>query len=92
MSYADKKEATRNQNRWISEKYDRINLTVPKGQKDVLQAYAQWHGISVNGLIGRLIEDELNRNPALLRCIMDEVERKRADRDFTLLEEEGRPE
>ena len=62
MSYADKKEATRNQNRWISEKYDRINLTVPKGQKDLIQAYAEWHGVSTNRLIWTLIKEELERN------------------------------
>ena len=40
-------------NRYISKSYDRINLTVPKGEKEVLQAHAAARGESVNGFIGR---------------------------------------
>lgn len=35
--------------------YDRINLTVPKGQKEIIKAYAEAHGESVNGFIQRAI-------------------------------------
>ena len=40
-------------NKYISKAYDRINLTVPKGQKDTIQSHAEAHGESVNGFIGR---------------------------------------
>ena len=86
MSYADKKEATRNQNRWISEKYDRINLTVPKGQKDVIQAYAEWHGVSTNKLIWTLIERELERNSDIRNRILEEFDRAKDPR-FPKMEE-----
>lgn len=42
-------------NQWISEKLDRINLTVEKGQKDIIKAHAESHGESVNAFINRAI-------------------------------------
>ena len=48
-------------NKWIAKAYDRINLTVPKGQKEVIQAAAEKHGESVNGFIWRLVQAELDR-------------------------------
>ena len=42
-------------NEWIAKGYDRINLTVPKGQKDVIQAHSEATGESVNGFINRAI-------------------------------------
>lgn len=49
------------QNDYISKAYDRINLTVPKGKKEVIQTAAQQSGESVNGFIWRLIQAELDR-------------------------------
>lgn len=49
------------QNKWIAKAYDRINLTVPKGQKERLQAHAEAHGESVNGFINRAISEALAR-------------------------------
>ena len=49
-------------NKYISKAYDRINLTVPKGQKDTIQAHAEAHGESVNGFIGRAITETMNRD------------------------------
>ena len=48
-------------NKYISKAYDRINLTVPKGQKERLQAHAEAHGESVNGFINRAISETLER-------------------------------
>ena len=47
------KASTRAQNKYIAKAYDRVNLTLPKGQKDVVQAHAQSRSESVNGFIGR---------------------------------------
>jgi hypothetical protein len=47
------------QNKWIAKTYDRINLTVPKGQKDVIQAHAAKMGESVNAFIGRAIKNQI---------------------------------
>ena len=38
-----------------------LNLTVPKGQKERLQAHAEAHGESVNGFINRAISETLER-------------------------------
>lgn len=46
-------------NEFIKQKYDRINLTVPKGQKEVIKAYAESHGKSVNAYINDLIEEDM---------------------------------
>lgn len=42
-------------NKYMAANYDRINLTVPKGRKAVIQAYAETRGESVNGFINRAI-------------------------------------
>lgn len=42
-------------NRYNNKAYDRINLTVPKGQKDIIKAYAEAHGESLNGFIQKAI-------------------------------------
>ncbi len=48
-------------NRYIGKAYDRINLTVPKGDKERIKAYADANGESVNGYINRLIEEDLKK-------------------------------
>lgn len=50
-------------NRWNEKNYDRINLTVPKGDKDKIKAHVGKTGESVNEFIKRAInktmEDDL---------------------------------
>ena len=53
---------TRAQTRYIEKAYDRINLTVPKGQKDKLKAHAEKQGESVNGFINRAIDETMERD------------------------------
>ena len=48
-------------NEWIAEKLDRINLTVPKGRKEIIKAHAAAHGESVNGFINRAINGAMER-------------------------------
>ena len=43
-------------------KYDRIQLVVPKGHKDKIKAHAQQRGESVNGFIGRAIDEPMERD------------------------------
>lgn len=50
------------QNKWIAKAYDRINLTVPKGKKDTIQAHAEAQGESVNGFINRAISETMERD------------------------------
>ena len=48
-------------NRYNEKAYDRINLTVPKGQKEAIKEYAESKGESVNGFINRLIDAEVKK-------------------------------
>jgi len=50
------------QNKWIASTYDRINLTVPKGQKETIKAHAETHGESVNAFINRAITETMERD------------------------------
>ena len=58
------KASTRAQNRYIAKAYDRVNLTLPKGQKEVIQAHATARSESVNGFIGRAISEAMERDGA----------------------------
>jgi len=58
------KASTRAQNRYIAKAYDRVNLTLPKGHKEIVQAHASAHGESVNGFIGRAISEAIERDTA----------------------------
>lgn len=50
-------------NKWIAKAYDRINLTVPKGRKEEIQAFAMVSGESVNGFINRAIGEAMGETP-----------------------------
>lgn len=53
----DKERATQYKNDFIKEKYDRLNLTFPKGKKEEYQAKAAKAGLSLNALINKLLEE-----------------------------------
>ncbi len=57
------KASTRAQNRYIAKAHDRINLTVPKGKKDIIQARAEAQGQSVNGFINAAIDEKMEKPP-----------------------------
>lgn len=46
----------------LAERYDRIQLVVPKGQKEQIKELADRHGESVNGFINRLIDEAMERD------------------------------
>ena len=48
--------------RLTAEKYDRIEITVPKGKKDEIKAHAETKGESVNGFINRAIDETVERD------------------------------
>ena len=49
-------------NKYMAANYDRINLTVPKGKKDTIQAHAIAQGESVNGFINRAIDNQISQD------------------------------
>lgn len=55
---------TEYKNNWQKENMDRINLTMPKGQKEVIKDHAAAHGESVNGFINRAISETIERDNA----------------------------
>lgn len=46
-------------NGYIARNYDRINVTIPKGQKQAVEAHAQGKGQSVNGYVNGLIRADM---------------------------------
>lgn len=60
---ATSKAQQKAQNKWIAKAYDRINLTVPKGRKEIIQAHAEANGESVNGFINRAIGEAMGESP-----------------------------
>lgn len=48
-------------NRWNAKNYFRINVTVPKGNRELIQAFAKSQNTSVNDLINQLLRRELGQ-------------------------------
>jgi hypothetical protein len=52
-------------NRKYNEKaYDRVALTVPKGQKEVIKSFAEKEGFSLNSFINEAIQEKMNKKDA----------------------------
>lgn len=50
-------------NKYMKENYDRINLTVEKGQKEKIKEHAaEYDSGSVNGFINRAIKETMERD------------------------------
>ena len=50
--------------KYMKENYDEIKVRVEKGQKDIIKAHAEARGESVNGFIGRAIDETMERDKA----------------------------
>ncbi len=59
MSEKKPKPRTQWSRRWNEQHLDRISVTVPRGLKSRIQAYAKKHDGSVNGLVARLLRAEM---------------------------------
>lgn len=51
-------------NKYVKSNYDRINVTMPKGRREVIQAHAAAQGESVNAFINRAIMEAMERDSA----------------------------
>ncbi|WP_418324843.1 hypothetical protein [Ruminococcus sp.] len=49
-------------NKYNAKAYDRINIAVPKGQKDIIKAHAERKGESINGFVNRAINETMQRD------------------------------
>lgn len=56
--------STEYKNNWQKDHVDRVNLTMPKGQKEIIKAHATSRGESVNGFINRVIAEAIEREQA----------------------------
>lgn len=59
---ATTKASQRAVNKYMKENYDRVNLTMPKGKKEEVQAHATQCGESVNAFINRAIDEAMERD------------------------------
>ena len=48
--------------KYVKANYDRMELTVPKGQKEAIKAHAEARGESVNGFVNRAIDETMERD------------------------------
>ncbi len=48
--------------KYVKANYDRIELTVPKGQKAIIKDHADKQGESVNSFVNRAIKETINRD------------------------------
>lgn len=48
--------------RYNAKAYDEIKVRVPKGKKEKIKAHADQQGESVNGFIGRAIDETMQRD------------------------------
>lgn len=48
--------------KYVREKYDRIEVKAPKGRKDEIKAHADAQGESVNAFINRAIMEAIERD------------------------------
>lgn len=58
------KAQQRSVNKYVKENYDRINVTFSKGRKDVIKAFADAQGESVNGFINRAVSAAMSGEQA----------------------------
>lgn len=61
------KAQTTASNKYNAKAYDRIALQVYKGERDIIRAYAESVGKSLNGYINDLIVSDMNKHGVKLR-------------------------
>ena len=56
---ADPVKVQKSKDRYLKEKVDRLQITVPKGQKKIIQAHAKSKGKSLNSYVVDLIHADM---------------------------------
>lgn len=51
-------------NKYVKNNYDRINVTFPKGQKEVIKAHAEAAGLSTNAYIIQAVNIAMQQDDA----------------------------
>lgn len=55
------KTSTASKQKYNEKAYDRIALNVKKGQREIIKAHAESKGMSLNGYINKLIEEDMKQ-------------------------------
>jgi len=58
------KTSAASKNKYNAKAYDRIELVVPKGKKDILKAHVEGREKSVNKFINEAIDEKIERDDA----------------------------
>lgn len=61
-------------NRYNAKAYDQLPIRVPKGRKETIEAYAKQEGISINGLVNRLLRETIGMSEEEWKCGADAEE------------------
>lgn len=56
------KASTKAQNKYIAKKYDRLNVVVLKGKKEVIKEHAASMNESVNSFVNRAIDEAIEKD------------------------------
>ena len=59
-------------NRYNEKAYDRLAITVPKGRKEDIEAFAKEQGESINGLVNVLLRNAMNKSEEAWKKTTDE--------------------
>ena len=70
MAESAGKASTKAKNKYNAANYDSLRIIVPKGKKEVIKAYAEAKGESINGFVNRAIEETILRDG----CIYESAE------------------
>ena len=62
MAYKDKSKAIAYINQYNAQKYDRVTVMLPHGEKEALKEHAAANGESVNAFINRAIQEAMERD------------------------------
>lgn len=48
--------------KYVKANYDRMELIVPKGEKEIIKAHAEEQGESVNAFVSRAVQEAMERD------------------------------
>ena len=65
---AKTKTSTAVKRRYNQKLYARLQIVIPKGRKDAVEEYAKQHDGSVNGLVNRLLREEMGMTAEEWKC------------------------
>ncbi len=61
MAKSNGNAQTKAKNKYNAKTYDNLRIIVPKGKKDVIKAFADSRGKSLNGFVNEAIDEKIER-------------------------------